>query len=311
MPDTAPALQPTLLAETDLDVLTDDGVRLAVRDYLPPRPRHTVIFLHGLCRDRHTWDRQIKYLRLRYTDTVRVISYDHRGHGQSQAAPMHTYCVERLASDLARVLQICNVSGDLTLVGHSLGGITALAYCGRAAEDRPVEPTGLILAATAAGRLSERGLGRFLATPGPRLLHRLVEHAPEHLLQALAVPLSGPLKQVCERAHIHNAALSMTASALASVSVKTAVGFLPSLRHYDHYATLASIRARTIVLSGGLDPLTPRCHAEELAAGIAQARHVHVPTASHMLPDVAPAVINDALRTVIGTIRSNVRGVSA
>ena len=45
-----------------------------------------------------------------------------------------------------------------------MGGMTALAYLGRPAEDRPVEPDGLVLVATAAGRLSERGLGRLLAT---------------------------------------------------------------------------------------------------------------------------------------------------
>jgi pimeloyl-ACP methyl ester carboxylesterase len=311
MPDTTPALRPTSLGENAFDVFTDDGVRLAVRDYLPPQPRHTLIFLHGLCLDWHTWERQIEYLRLLYPDTVRVINYDHRGHGQSQSAPMRTYCVERLATDLAQVLQACNVSGDLTLAGHSLGGITALAYCGRADGDRPVEPTGLILAATAAGRLYERGLGRLLATPGPNLLCQLVERAPEHLLRALTVPLSGTLRQACERVHIHNAALSMTASALASVSVQTAVGFLPSLRRYDHYATLRGIRARTVVLSGGIDPLTPRCHADDLAGGITQAQHVHVPSAGHMLPAEAAGAVNDALRTVIGPVRSGMCGVSA
>ncbi|EUA17273.1 putative alpha/beta hydrolase [Mycobacterium xenopi 3993] len=44
-------------------------------------------------------------------------------------------------------------------MGHSLGGMTALAYLGRPACDRPVEPKGLVLVATAAGRLAERGWG--------------------------------------------------------------------------------------------------------------------------------------------------------
>lgn len=68
------------------------------------------------------------------------------------------------------------------------------------------------------------------------------------------------------------------AAALASTPVPTAVGFLPSLRSYDQYHTLGSIRANTIVVSGGADPLTPPSHHRDMAAGIPGAAHVHLPT---------------------------------
>jgi pimeloyl-ACP methyl ester carboxylesterase len=298
-------------AETDVVVLTDDGVRLVVRDYRPPQARHTVVFLHGLCLDRHTWAAQIAFVRRTYADTVRVVSYDHRGHGRSDAAPMSTYRVDRLAADLAEVLQACNVTGDVSLVGHSLGGMTALAYCGRGAADRPVEPAGLVLAATAAGRLCERGLGRLLGTPAPGVLCGLVRRAPDQLLGALTGPLAGALRRCALGGSAGRAALSMTAAALASVSVRTAVGFLPSLCDYDQYATLAAVRARTVVLSGGVDPLTPACHGDDLAAGIAAARHVHLPAAGHMLPGEAVGAVNDAVAAVIGPLDVDVCGVSA
>jgi pimeloyl-ACP methyl ester carboxylesterase len=90
-------------------------------------------------------------------------------------------------------------------------------------------------------------------------------------------------------------------AALTTTPVATAVGFLPSLRAYNQYATLASIHAATVVISGGADPLTPPSHALDLTNGICRAQHVHVPYAGHMLPQQAPHVINDAIRRIIAS----------
>ena len=83
-------------------------------------------------------------------NNIRIISYDHRGHGDSGSASMHTYRIDRLADDLAELLVALGVTGPLTLAGHSMGGMTALAYLRRPASKRPVEPESLVLVATAA-----------------------------------------------------------------------------------------------------------------------------------------------------------------
>lgn len=93
-------------------------------------------------------------LTRRWGGRIRIISYDHRGHGDSDTAPTSTYVVEQLAADLADVLKALNVTGSLTLVGHSMGGMVALAYLGQPPADRPVQPHGVVLVATAAGRLA-------------------------------------------------------------------------------------------------------------------------------------------------------------
>jgi pimeloyl-ACP methyl ester carboxylesterase len=280
-------------------VRTGDGVRLAVCDTGPSTAEHTVVFLHGLCLDQTSWEGQITYLLRRYGRSVRVISYDHRGHGRSAAAPLSTYRIDQLADDLAHVLTALDVTGPLTLVGHSMGGMTALAYLARPAAERPVEPHGLVLVATAAGKLAERGLARLLATPAPAALVGLIEHTPQHALQALVGPVRATLSRW--RGHGHSATLAaVTVAALTTTPVATAVGFLPSLRAYDQYATLPSIHARTAVISGGADPLTPPSHAADLTAGIRGAEHVHVSYAGHMLPQQVPQVINDAIHRTIG-----------
>ena len=139
-------------------VTTTDGVRLAVRDYSADRAdAPTVVLLHGLLLTQDSWEPQLCQLRRRWGSRIRIITYDHRGHGRSTGAPMPTYRIDKLAADLAKVLSDLEITGPLTLAGHSMGGMTALAYFGRPAAKRPVEPQGLVLVGTAAGSIAERG----------------------------------------------------------------------------------------------------------------------------------------------------------
>lgn len=277
----------------DLRVVTDDGVALAVHDMGPPKAQRTVVFLHGLCLTHACWADQIAYLSRRYGRSVRMISYDHRGHGRSGPAPVSSYRIDRIAEDLAQVLAAAQVRGQVTLVGHSMGGMAALAYMGR--PDRPVEPHGLVLIATTAGKLAERGLGRLLATPATTALPGLAEHVPDHLVRAMAGALSAALGRW--RGGGRSASLTAVAvAALTSTPLSTAAGFLASLRGYDQSAVLAGVRARTVVINGGMDPLIPPAHGRELAAGIQDAKYLHLRWAGHMLPQQAPHILNDAIR---------------
>ncbi|GAT07696.1 alpha/beta hydrolase [Mycolicibacterium novocastrense] len=278
-------------------VTTTDGVQLAVRDYGPRDAEHTVVLLHGFCLSADSWSGQIAYLLRRYGQRIRIVAYDHRGHGQSSQAPIGTYGVATLAADLAEVLTSLNVTGRLTLVGHSMGGFTALAYYARPAADRPVEPQGLVLVATAAGRLGERGLGRLLAIPATAALVGLINHTPAQALKALSGPLCAGLGRWRGAAGAPRATLAaLAAAALATTPVPTIIGFLPALANYDTYPVLADIRAHTVVISGGADLLTPPAHARELAAAIPGATHIHLHDAGHMLPQEAPHITHEAIR---------------
>jgi pimeloyl-ACP methyl ester carboxylesterase len=262
-------LGPIRRPHNDVHVTTSDGVQLAVRDYDPPSPTQTVVFLHGFCLSRASWASQIDSLLGSYGDSTRIIAYDHRGHGDSSAAPTGTYRIDRLAADLDEVLNALDVTAPLTLVGHSMGPMAALTYLGRPASERSVDPHGLVLVATAAGKLAQRGLGRLLGTPATPLLFKLIERTPELALKMLAGPVCAAVSRLCSCGPAQRAALTATAgAALATTPVSTAVGFLPTLCHYDVYRTLGSIRAQTVIISGGADPLTPAVHSRELARGI-------------------------------------------
>ncbi|OBA70728.1 alpha/beta hydrolase [Mycobacterium sp. 1554424.7] len=295
-------------------VITSDGVRLAVRDHNPNGPReHTVVLMHGLCLTQSSWELQVRHLKRQWGDRVRIITYDHRGHGASSGADMHTYRIGRLAADLADVLTVLRVSGPLTLAGHSMGGMTALAYLGRRAADRPVEPQGLVLVATAAGRLAERGLGRLLGSRATELVFDLVHRLPR---RAMDTAITGLLRPVFDGFIKYSGAdpggaAALTASAIRSVSLATATGFLPSLKRYDQYAALASIVANTVVISGGADRTTPAEHALDLVAAIPQATHLHRPAAGHMLLGEHPRCVSEAIDGVMSMQRRPAQGVAS
>ncbi len=57
-----------------------------------------------------------------------VISYDARGHGESEPGPAGSYVYPQLVADLERVVEAEAGEGAVVLAGHSMGAHTAVAY---------------------------------------------------------------------------------------------------------------------------------------------------------------------------------------
>ena len=281
-----------------------DGVPLSVRDWGSRAADHTVVLLHGFCLNKDSWNIQMTQLIRRWGNNIRIISYDHRGHGDSGNAPMHTYRIDRLADDLTELLVALGVTGPLTLVGHSMGGMTALAYLGRPASKRPIEPESLVLVATAAGSLGSHGLARLLNTPATSMLYYLVHHMPragtDEVVQFLARPVCAALTRHGGYGEAAPKELvAMSAAAINATPSTTKVGFLRGLKEYDCSQILGSITAKTIIIGGGADKLTPMRHARELADGIPGARLIHRPAAGHTLLHEVPQVVTGAISSTI------------
>jgi pimeloyl-ACP methyl ester carboxylesterase len=102
-----------------------------------------VVLLHGLACGKRMWFHQIQALRSRF----RVIAYDQRGHGHTDAPSVATdYSAAHLARDLVGVLDALNIE-RAAIVGFSLGGGAALAL----AAGRPERVSRLVLADVGAG----------------------------------------------------------------------------------------------------------------------------------------------------------------
>lgn len=284
----------------DSQLVLDDGTVLSVRDIGHRTAPYTVVLVHGLCLDKESWDIQGRALTARWGDKVRVISYDLRGHGKSSQSDMHDYRISTLATDLAQVLKLLNVAGNVTLAGHSMGGMTALKYMSLPADQRPVTPTSLVLVATAAGKLCERGLGVLLGSSAVNALYHTVEHLPERFADAVIHRASSPVLrtltgpigygEVRQTAHA-----TLTAAAINGTRLRTKIGYLMGLKEYDCYTALPEITADTTVFSGGKDFLTPKSHAEDMVSMIPGAKHIHHADSGHMIQHEAPVMVTDAL----------------
>lgn len=284
----------------DTTVITRDNVELSVREHGSPSAAHTVVLLHGFCLDKSSWALQVDALESRYGGDVRVISYDHRGHGLSQRSGMSTYSIDQLARDLSDVMEAMNVRGHVTLAGHSMGGMTMLRYMGM--EDRSVDPESLVLVATAAGKLARRGVGVLLASPAVTALWHSVNTVPDRLLEPVVRKVSAPIIHGLINHAAYpvggcDAQVTATSWSINATSLRTKVGFMNALRTYDAYDVLERIGSMTTILSGGRDFLTPREHSDDMALRIPGAKHLHFPSAGHMLLHEVPDAVTSALET--------------
>lgn len=121
----------------------------------------TLVLLHGFCESSEIWDEFIPVLSQKF----HVIAPDLLGHGKSEVSfhrvssgePIHT--MEQMAEGVNEVLRTCQVE-RCTMVGHSMGGYTALAF----ADLFPEKLKGLCMFhSTAMADTDEKKLDRNLA----------------------------------------------------------------------------------------------------------------------------------------------------
>jgi pimeloyl-ACP methyl ester carboxylesterase len=92
-----------------------------------PQGSPTLVLLHGATANAWWWEEFARLL-----PEFRLLALDHRGHGDSQWVKPPAYSPADYAGDVERLLAFCAIH-DAVLVGHSQGGINALAFI----RDRP------------------------------------------------------------------------------------------------------------------------------------------------------------------------------
>ncbi len=98
-----------------------------------------VVFIHSFAGSSEHWTAQLEHLRPRR----RAVALDLRGHGRSDAQAGDGVTIDDLAADVETVIDELDL-GRVALVGHSIGGLTAIA-CAAADPDRVA---GMLLAGT-------------------------------------------------------------------------------------------------------------------------------------------------------------------
>lgn len=287
------------LAAHRVSVTTADGLSLATTRIGPETADLTVILLHGLMGDRDSWQSQTSHLTSRHSD-VRVVAYDQRGHGRSGRGCTRSNTLGQLARDLDAVIDATAASGQIVLIGHSMGAMTILQYLQHQQARNIDRIAGVGLIAPAVADITRYGLGRMLATP---LLAKACALASR-------IPASGKaIRTTVVRAMAPTwRPVTKTASTLAALidapQLPILAGFLESISRFDGTAAFRTLSGTpTLVMCGTRDLVTPRRHSAAICAAVPAAKFVVVPDAGHMLMLERPAVINEKLDALLERAR--------
>jgi 3-oxoadipate enol-lactonase/4-carboxymuconolactone decarboxylase len=230
-----------------------------------------IVLSHSLGLEHGMWDA----LTAQLLPSARVLRYDTRGHGASQATA-GDYTVEQLA-------------GDALALTDALG-IRAFAWCGLSLGGM----IGQWLGAHASDRLTRL----VLANTSPRVNAEVFEQRRVHMLER---GLDDIIGTVMSRNFSPRALASGTPAAdwvqrtlLANDRIGYA-GCCAAIRDYDGRPLLERIAVPTLVISGDGDvSMPPPQHGDLLAAGIAGARGVHL-DAGHLSNLERPRAFNAAV----------------
>jgi pimeloyl-ACP methyl ester carboxylesterase len=288
-------------------VTTPDGVPLVVREAGPLDAPLTVVFVHGFCLRMGAFHFQRMRLGPRWGPSVRMVFYDHRGHGQSGEADAETYTLTQLGQDLETVLETVVPRGPIVLVGHSMGGMTVLSHARQYPERYGRRIVGAALISSAAEGVSRSPLGEFLKNPALEAVRFTARSAPKliHRGRNVARSLIGP---VLRAASFNDLRVSRSLDAFSQrmmngTPIPTLVGFLHALEVHDETAGLWTLlKIPTLIASGDHDLLTPDEYSRKMAASLPRSELVIVTGASHLALLDKPDAINDGLARLVNRV---------
>lgn len=286
----APALEPRTV-----EVRTDDGARLNVLSYGDSQAQ-PLVFCHGWTCNAAYWTPQINA----FAENYHVVVYDQRGHGNSESGS-RPLGADVLADDLHAVLEATVSPGrKAILAGHSMGGMSIIAWAEKYPEQVTERVAGVLLASTGTDHLVADSAivplpARFPKVPVP--VARRVMGATVPLVEssvttralryiALSPNATGPEVAFCEKI-------------VLGCPPRTRGGWGHALSALDIREGLHNLTVPTTVLVGTADRLTPPVHARRLAGELEEAgnleRLVVLDGVGHMSSVEAIDRVNDEL----------------
>jgi len=237
-------------------------------------PRHTVVLSHALGCDLTMWDALANTLAA----DCRVIAYDHRGHGSSDA-PDALYSMAELADDAARLLRELD-TGPVVWVGLSMGGMVGQELALR----HPALVRALVLANTTSG----------YPEAAQAVWEQRIATVREQGIEAIADAVMGRYFHDGFRAQKPGTVARFRRRVVSTDAVGY-VGCCNAVGKVDTASRLGSIAVPTLVIAGELDQGTPVAMAQALADGIPEARLVVLQEASHLSAIEQPQAFEEAV----------------
>ena len=291
--------------DEELTVTAADGTLLHVEIVEPAAPtgKPTIVFVHGFALDMGTFYFQRKALA--DLGEYRLVFYDQPGHGRSSRLKSGNYDITALGRSLAAVLDATVPDGRIILVGHSMGGMTIMAFAEQYPEWFGKRVTGVVLMSTSAGLVDKTKLAL------PSLVARA--SAPFFPLWSGAARLGGG---AIDRARVASSDLAwlltrrygfgdakpspslvtFVESMNSKTSVETLTKYLHTLYSHNRYPALSALRGvPVLVLVGTKDYLTPVTHSEEILRHLPEAELVKIDNSGHVVMLEKADEVNAAL----------------
>ena len=270
----------------------------------------TVVLVHGYVLTQDCWHFQRHHLRGRH----RLVLYDQRSHGRSDESSEENATIDQLGDDLHRVLQHVAPDQPVVLIGHSMGGMSIMAYAEQHPEAFGPVVKGVALVSTTAGGLTPTKIAV------PWLPGRVAEAAGRVADQGVATLARGskavdllrragsPVQRVITDRYAFGSEVSTDVldyvdEMISETTFDVISTFFPNfgdLHKYDVLDPLAAVP--TWIICGTDDKLTSIEHSRTMAEMMPWAELVEIEGAGHMVimesADQVDAAIDDMLRAV-------------
>jgi aminoacrylate hydrolase len=235
-----------------------------------------VVFISGLGGFGSFWKDQVAAFNKRFE----VITFDHRGIGQSDESPIG-YTVDRMAADVVKLLDRLEI-GRSHVVGHSTGGAVAQIL----AIEHPKRLASVVLSAT---WTKADAYFRRLFTLRKEILQRL---GPSVYLQAATLVLY-PSWWVARNNERLRQEEAQNLAAFAPTEI--VASRIDAMLAFDRTSELDRIKTPTLVVGAEDDIVTPAYFSEELARLIPAAEVKLFPRGGHFFTQVRAREFNNAV----------------
>lgn len=242
-----------------------------------------ITFSHALCNNLTLWDEQVKLLEGSY----RILRYDHRGHGKSEATP-GPYTFPMLITDAIALWDHLGIERS-HWCGLSIGGMMGYGMAQSqgsrllslvACDSRPDAPPDY-----------QAYFQYRIDTARAKGMEGLVEPTIERWFTPATRAKNPPV-------------LDKVRNMIRSTTPVGHAGCCEALKTLAFGARLGEIRTPTLIIGGALDKGAPPEVLADAAKAIPGAQHVIVPDAGHISNMENVPAFNAALAAFLGSVKS-------